>query len=799
MKKAYIILFVLSLVSAQAAQVLVNGTNYTGPLTGVTASTMTTTETNSAVRVLANGTLAGANGWTITALGNGALGISVRAASPGATAYTVFSGSHLNITTSGSAGYGVRAFDKGSSITLVSSTITTSGISAHGLFANNNVGLSDPSTLLVEINGNGLHVETRGQGASAVFARNSYSFITLASSTIVTLGNAAHGLHVETGTTAGMISGSGLRVTTNGVGSYGIYLNNGPVNVTDSMFFINDPTTAMIDAVGGGNNTATLTRVTASIKSGILYTTSSPANSINTLNINESILMGDLLVNNTGTTRNTVNLSSSSMLIGMSAKTPLAVLTMNITDGSRWIVTAPSAVTNMNNSAMLDLRTEGARLTAVNFAQTSGGNTLIALNAGGPFGPFVTVDNTATFAGLLDLTLDSPSMAVGETFTLFQWDNRVDTFEAMTLNGLDIWQSGESWDFTTSTGIDGTVTYGTDILTLAITGFTPTPSQMIAVSSLANWGLANMNLHAQFGNAILANAFVPANPLPVAGKDCKTVIAQTRTPVFWCGYFGGFENMSLQKHASGYNVNSHGAFLGVTQPLDDHWNIGGFLGYTRSNFDWRGVRGDGFSNGYHGGAFASWQGEIGLRSIASGAYSYFEGDMRRAGSKSSPREHVGSIGVDLFYDLKNVCPFGGTPSPFAGFRQIWMHQNALREHGGYMPLRTDRITASQQRLTLGLNYAWEIGTACRVTWKPSLNAGWLHIFGDRETGTAGAFLGSGIPFIVRSVAVQRDALQVGAGLDIQWGSPWSATFNYTAELRTRNTTQAVFAGIKWQF
>jgi outer membrane autotransporter protein len=261
--------------------------------------------------------------------------------------------------------------------------------------------------------------------------------------------------------------------------------------------------------------------------------------------------------------------------------------------------------------------------------------------------------------------------------------------------------------------------------------------------------------------------------------------------------------------------------FGSTLPVSEQWSLGGFAGYTRSAFhshgakqggeldDEQGVDANGQSDGYHSGLFASYQNEGGVRGIVSAAHSYFEGELTRNPmgtglNRSFPRENVASIGADLEYDLPLDVP--GRITPTASFRQVWARQNGIREGGGgnggggLLASQTERMTASQQRLTLGFNYArtFEVSPETRLT--PSLNLGWLHTFGDRQMTANASFLEEPTTaYRVHSVTMPRDALHLKAGMNAQWGKAWQAGLNVESELRGNGSTHSVSAEVKWSF
>jgi len=424
MKKFYSLLILLTLAlsapSALAQQVVVVGYTYAGPLTGVTA--YTTTDGQAAVHVGYQGVLEGADGWTVSTFGQYAVGLY-------ADQGGIISGTNMDVTTTNPGSHGVMV-NSGqhykSMVSLVSSTIRTEGDNAFGLF-----------------------VTAGGGGVS------------------------------------GSISGSGLYVHTIGSNSDGICVNGADsvVDITNSEFVLEHATSALVR--GWNKGTVTLTNVKAdTIGSGLILNGDAfYTGQLITLNINESILNGNLFTDNMA---GVVNLAQGSTLTGKSTHSNhlTSGMTLNIENGSRWKVKDDSTLTTLKNEGVLDLSETGASLKISsigsdllankgNFTQTTDGTTLMALSGNGPTSALITADGMAFLAGTLDISMSNWDDAVGKTFTLVQWGGRIGTFEEFLLNGVDIWQAGTAWTFDDmlidSWLVSGSVSYVGNTLTLTIT------------------------------------------------------------------------------------------------------------------------------------------------------------------------------------------------------------------------------------------------------------------------------------------------------------------------------------------
>ncbi len=90
-----------------------------------------------------------------------------------------------------------------------------------------------------------------------------------------------------------------------------------------------------------------------------------------------------------------------------------------------------------------------------------------------------------------------------------------------------------------------------------------------------------------------------------------------------------------------------------------------------------------------------------------------------------------------------------------------------------------------------------------MTVTPRGTIGWLHQWGDRSVSTSSNFVGSPVTFMTSSMEQDRDALLLGAGLDIlvKRDGNWDLNLkaNYGAEIRAGGYDQSVFAGFEIRF
>ena len=412
-----------------AGQIWMDGGVITNPSYGDTYST--TGNNAHAADLMGKAHIIGASGWSFSTTGHASHGIYA------VDAY--FSGTDVTITTTGNGSCGVEVYYGIAEVDLTSSSITTSGDDAHGLFIWRN------------------------------------GTIKAASSTITTSGNNSHGLKAQ----GGFLFGDDLQVNS---GAAGLFVEqNGSISVKDSNFDVAGP----LVLVGlDGANSVTLDNVTASIGGGNLFQNSANSSGgTTTLTLQNSDLAGNLsFVNGTtnGNSRGNVDLVNTT-LTGMSQSKANHGLAMSIDSDSRWNVAGASTLNSMLNNGMLDLSGPASSLMVIknangtggDFAQSSSGSLMLALNDMSYAA--VTTTGSVSLSGGLYIILDDP--LDGDFYVLFEnlgydpsGDFDLGSFDSITLNGYDIALATDGSGEFTAGDITGTFSYNGSAANGSLTG-----------------------------------------------------------------------------------------------------------------------------------------------------------------------------------------------------------------------------------------------------------------------------------------------------------------------------------------
>lgn len=105
--------------------------------------------------------------------------------------------------------------------------------------------------------------------------------------------------------------------------------------------------------------------------------------------------------------------------------------------------------------------------------------------------------------------------------------------------------------------------------------------------------------------------------------------------------------------------------------------------------------------------------------------------------------------------------------------------------------------------TLGVRLVKDITMSNGSIFTPKLSIGWLHQWADIEVDGYVHFSGSPVPFLVRSVREDRDALQLGLEADLFFKKnnryTWGIKGYYSADICKTSWDQTLFLGAEIRF
>lgn len=137
-------------------------------------------------------------------------------------------------------------------------------------------------------------------------------------------------------------------------------------------------------------------------------------------------------------------------------------------------------------------------------------------------------------------------------------------------------------------------------------------------------------------------------------------------------------------------------------------------------------------------------------------------------------------------------------TPRADLRYARLYQNGYTETGaGAIGLTVDDQTVESVQSRIGTEVARTFTTEGGMSFRPALSLAWRHEFGDTDRTTNAAF--SGLPgqtFQVAGAEADKDALELGAGLNVAMDKDTSWYVGYTADLSRNETSHGVMLGVR---
>ncbi|MGY2399215.1 autotransporter outer membrane beta-barrel domain-containing protein [Pseudomonas sp. SDO5271_S396] len=265
---------------------------------------------------------------------------------------------------------------------------------------------------------------------------------------------------------------------------------------------------------------------------------------------------------------------------------------------------------------------------------------------------------------------------------------------------------------------------------------------------------------------------------------------------FWFKGLSHEGGLDSQRGSAGLNLDTQGLLLGADWALDSAWRVGVLGAKSSSKLDAR--RFDAALDSWHLGAYAVRQdGPLALRLGA--IYSSHAGENKRTVEFLNHKESLNGR-----YDANSQTVFseagyqlgGGDFSlePFVGVGYQRYQRDAYRENGG--PAALDVRAQTQQNLssTLGLRVANQFRFDNHMSLTPYLSTGWKHLYGDVDSQVRQSFrYGAGQidDFTVQGASLDRNSLNLQAGLDLTLSRQHSVGLAYTASVGTHSSGQGV--------
>jgi len=269
----------------------------------------------------------------------------------------------------------------------------------------------------------------------------------------------------------------------------------------------------------------------------------------------------------------------------------------------------------------------------------------------------------------------------------------------------------------------------------------------------------------------------------------------------WVQSYGAFGRNDGDGNAATLGFRSGGVFAGADGFLDNGWQLGGLVGYSRMRFDVDDRASTGSADTFDIAAYGGREfGNFRLRTGA--AYAWHDIEIGRGVNFGDFADHVSAnynAGTgQVFGEAAYAISLGhATLEPTASLAYVDYRSEAFRETGGAAALSSDGINADAVYSTLGMRASALLpleGIAARATGF----IGWRHGFGDRQPKADLAFA-DGNPFSVTGASAARDVAVVDLGMDIQAGTAAGINLSYSGQFGAGGTDHAFKAGLKLAF
>jgi subtilase-type serine protease len=270
----------------------------------------------------------------------------------------------------------------------------------------------------------------------------------------------------------------------------------------------------------------------------------------------------------------------------------------------------------------------------------------------------------------------------------------------------------------------------------------------------------------------------------------------------WGHTYGNWGRFGGNGNAATMNTSSGGFFFGAEGEMAAGWRGGLMAGYgnARFNVDARASSGD--ARSYTLGAYAGRQvGPFGLHLGAS--YALHDLSTNRHVSAGTLRNtlstgHVAST-AQIFGEVGYSLEGGGTRfEPFAGLALIHHRNPAFTETGGAAALSAAAASQTLGITTIGQRAERQIAAGESYTASLGGSLGWSHVVGDLAEVSTMRFA-SGNAFTITGVPLDRDTVQMEAGLRLNFDGGAIFHLDYQGELGARTQSHGVAARFSKSF
>lgn len=263
---------------------------------------------------------------------------------------------------------------------------------------------------------------------------------------------------------------------------------------------------------------------------------------------------------------------------------------------------------------------------------------------------------------------------------------------------------------------------------------------------------------------------------------------------------------SLDKHggSAGLKHDTHGLLLGADWALDHAWRVGIMGAKSSSNLNAQRFSAD-LDSWHLGGYAVRTDGPLALRLGA--IYSDHAGRNKRNVNLLDYKEQLkGSYNAQsqtLFSELGyQLGSADVSVEPFAGLGFQRYHRDSFKETGGLTALNVGAQTQQNLSSTFGLRLATVYRFDNQISLTPHLSTGWKHLYGDVDSQVRQSY--RALPglvdgFTVNGTSLDRNTLDLQAGLDLALSTHHTLGLAYSAQAGTNSRNQGLAGAWKMSF
>ncbi|MBX7279150.1 autotransporter outer membrane beta-barrel domain-containing protein [Pseudomonas sp. ERGC3:01] len=313
--------------------------------------------------------------------------------------------------------------------------------------------------------------------------------------------------------------------------------------------------------------------------------------------------------------------------------------------------------------------------------------------------------------------------------------------------------------------------------------------EQLAGSQNANLAGATQAITGKISNQLLSTL----RTLPTNGDDH-----------FWVQGLGDDGKLDKQNGSDGLKHDTKGLMLGADWAVADAWRVGVMGAKSSSELQAQRFRAE--LDSLHLGGYAVRQdGPLALRLGA--IYSAHTGENKRSVNLFDYKEQLKgrynaqsqSVFSELGYQLGSADL---RVEPFAGLGYQRYHRGSFKESGGLTALNTGSQTQQNLSSNFGLRLATVYRFDNRMSLTPHVSTSWKHLYGEVDSQVRQSYRytpGLIDGFTLNGTSLDRNSLDMQAGLDLALSSQHTVGLTYNAQTGSQSQSQGLMGQWKMNF